>query len=521
MKVAIYSRVSSDSQDVALSISAQVRALEEYASKNGYEVVREFVDEAKSGRSVDRPAFKKMIALARTKHPPFEAIMVWKLNRFARSREDSVTYKMLLKKKGISVISISEPIDDSPAGKLLEGMIESIDEFYSSNLGQDIKRGMRENARRGFYNGSLPPYGFHKVAVKDGEKIRNKLEPDPETAVTNQVIKRMFNMADRGIGCKEISKRINSEGIRTLKGERWGRTTVHKILSNEAYAGTLVWGGRHGHPAIHSGEEPVRVENAWPVIIDIGVFERVQKKMIDRGPRFSHPRTVYSPYLLSGMLFCSCGHALTGHSAKSGRNFYYQCSRRFNQGSEVCNAKMLPKEKLERQVIDNLKSRVLTDDNLYELVLMVNNELVSSHGGLKDKLDAIDLDLKDVSARLLRLYDALETGNLDLTDLSPRIKELKMRQDELNNAKVRVETDMVVQGVEPVDIEDVKTYAQDLKDLLEEADMAQRKSFIKSFVKRIEIDGTNVVVRYKLPLPDSKKDHNDTAVLPIDTFGGQ
>lgn len=131
MKVAIYSRVSSDSQDVDLSISAQVRALKEYALKNGHEVVREFVDEAESGRSANRPAFKEMIALARTKHPPFEAILVWKLNRFARSREDSVTYKMLLKKQGIAVISISEPIDDSPAGKLLEGMIESIDEFYS------------------------------------------------------------------------------------------------------------------------------------------------------------------------------------------------------------------------------------------------------------------------------------------------------------------------------------------------------------------------------------------------------
>jgi DNA invertase Pin-like site-specific DNA recombinase len=201
MKVALYSRVSSESQDTLLSLSAQNKALREYAQKNGHEVVREFVDKAESGRSADRPAFKEMIALARTKHHPFEAILVWKLNRFARSREDSVVYKALLKKQSIAVITINEPpIDDSPAGKLLEGVIESIDEFYSSNLGEDIKRGMRENAGRGFFNGSTPPYGFYKVSVQDGEKTRNRLEPDSDGSVTVQTVARMFMMADKGSG---------------------------------------------------------------------------------------------------------------------------------------------------------------------------------------------------------------------------------------------------------------------------------------------------------------------------------
>jgi site-specific DNA recombinase len=107
MKVAFYVRVSSEAQDTDLSISAQLRALREYAQRNGHEVVREFVDEAESGRTVDRPAFREMIALAKIKHPPFEAILMWKLNRFARSRADSITYKTLLRNKGIDVISIN------------------------------------------------------------------------------------------------------------------------------------------------------------------------------------------------------------------------------------------------------------------------------------------------------------------------------------------------------------------------------------------------------------------------------
>lgn len=154
MKVATYGRVSSDAQDVNLSIGAQLRAMREYASAHGYDIVREFVDEAESGRPTARPAFKEMIALAKTKGPPFSAIMVWKLNRFARNRLDSITFKTLLRNKGIDVISVNEPVDDSPTGRLLEGVIESIDEFYSANLGQDIRRGLREGARRGFFVGN-------------------------------------------------------------------------------------------------------------------------------------------------------------------------------------------------------------------------------------------------------------------------------------------------------------------------------------------------------------------------------
>ena len=181
MKAAIYVRVSSESQDVDLSISAQLRTVRDYANRNGYEIVREYVDEAESGRSASRPRFKEMMAVGRLKNPPFQAILVWKFNRFSRSRIDSVIHKTLLKNKGIRVISINEPLDEGPSGQLLEGIIESIDEFYSLNLGQDIKRGLRENAARGFYSIGRAPYGFCKVPVKDGAKT---LEATPKERLT-------------------------------------------------------------------------------------------------------------------------------------------------------------------------------------------------------------------------------------------------------------------------------------------------------------------------------------------------
>ena len=137
---ALYARVSSDRQDVDLSVSAQLRALRDHARKNGYMVVGEFVDEAESGRIADRPQFRKMIDEATKPEAPFREILVWKFSRFTRKREHAVAFKSMLRRKGIRVVSITEHSDDTPTGKLLEAIIESVDEFYSENLAQEVTR---------------------------------------------------------------------------------------------------------------------------------------------------------------------------------------------------------------------------------------------------------------------------------------------------------------------------------------------------------------------------------------------
>ena len=238
--VAIYTRVSSEKQDTDLSISAQLRALREYAGKHNYQIAREFIDEAESGRTAARPAFKEMIAMARRPSKPFELILVWKYSRFARSREDSIVYKTLLRKHGIQVISITEPFEDTPTGRLLEAMIESLDEFYSANLGEEIRRGLRESASRGFYVGGYAPYGYQRVKVKDGAKERVKLEPDLHQA---SVVERLFKGVTEGKGLKELGKELRQEGIASPNGKGWGKTSLYHILTNEAYTGTLVWAG--------------------------------------------------------------------------------------------------------------------------------------------------------------------------------------------------------------------------------------------------------------------------------------
>ena len=274
VKVALYTRVSSEKQDVDLSISAQIRALKDYALRNNFEVVREFVDQAESGRTSRRPVFQEMIGLARQSRRPFDAILVWKLSRFARNREDSIIYKSLLRRHGIQVISINEPIDESPTGRMMEGIIEVLDEFYSANLAQDVTRGMREAASRGFWVSARTPYGYRRAKVRDGERLRATLEPDPDIC---WVLNRIFGLALSGMGTKEIAKSLNSEGIPSAKGKLWGRGRVHAILVDELYTGTLIW-GVHGKYHKAAQLEPVRVEGAFPALVDRNTFDQVQRK---------------------------------------------------------------------------------------------------------------------------------------------------------------------------------------------------------------------------------------------------
>ena len=173
----------------------------------------------------------------------------------------------------------------------------------------------------------------------------------------------------------------------------------------------------------------------------------------------------------------------------------------------------------EHMRFHNIKG-VLTDSNLEGLVKLVNEELRYASSELKDRLDTCDAELRDVQVRLSRLYDVLETGKLSLDELAPRIRELRSRQDELSKNRIQIEADMVAQGVEEVDIDIVKSYMRDLKSLLEESDITERKAFLRSFIKRIEIDKDKATVHYHLPLPNSENGKVAAEVLPIVTPGG-
>ena len=515
MRVAIYARVSSEKQDADLSISAQLKALRGWASRNDCVVVKEYVDEAESGRSIDRPGFKQMIAAARQKSPPFEAILVWKLSRFARSREDSIVFKALLRKHGVQVVSITEPFEDTPTGKLLEAIIESLDEFYSANLGEEVLRGMRESASRGFYVASHTPYGYRRIKVRDGSKERPRLEVHPHYA---PVVARIFREFLAGSGLKDIAKALNVEGISAPMGKRWGKTTLHRILVNEAYIGILVWGRTS-----KSSQKlpPIRIESAWQPIVDLETFNRVQSLLKERAPAYLHPRRAASRYLLSGLARCGhCGKALVCQDAKSGQFSYYICGTLLKQGAGACEAPYLNSLKFEKVVIDKIKERILTEENLRELVKLVNEEMDVVSMESRQRLETVKAEIADVHRRLGRLYDALETGKLTLSDLAPRIQALRHQEDQLQAARLELEEVLAARKIQLADEKMVRSYVEDLQEVLTNSPLPEQKAFIRSFVKEVKVTGKEVLLTYTIPLPPEGLLQESAAVLDTVPLGG-
>ncbi len=513
MKVAVlYARVSSVAQDVDLSISAQLKALREYAAKNGYQVVREFVDEAESGKTTDRPAFMQMTTMARRPDKPFDTILVWKFSRFARSRHDSIVFKTMLKKNGVKVVSINEPSSDSPTGKLFEAMVESLDEFYSANLGEEITRGLRESASRGFCVGSVTPYGYRRVMVKDGNKVRPKLEPEP---FRSKVVQRIFKEVLEGRGLKEITAQLNADGVAGPTNKGWSKTTVFKVIANEAYTGTLVWGVNTSRDQL-----PIRVENAWTAIVDKETFSRSHALLTERAPEKMHPKRVGSRYLLSGLAKCGhCGKALVGQSAKGGKYDYYVCSTMLKKGVKLCPSSYINTIRFEGLVLEKIKQQILTPENIEDLVRLINADIESNCVEAKQQLETTASELGDTQSRLGRLFEALETGKVSLDDLSPRIKELRLRKDKLLQTKADLENRIAEQRIESIDSETLGWYVQELAGLLDEGSLAERRAFLKSFIKEARVTDNEVLMTYTMPvMPDGT--NQEKAVLDTVNCGG-
>ncbi len=515
MKAVLYARVSSERQaEKDLSISAQLKALRKFAADKEYDIVQEFIDEAESARTANRPEFQRMISLSKSKEKPFDVILVWKLSRFARNRKDSIIYKSLLRKHGIQVISINEPVDDSPAGALFEGMIEVIDEFYSANLSQDARRGLREAASRGFFAGGTTPTGYRLLDVADGRAKRKTLALDNDFA---PIIKRIYDLCLEGNGAKEIASRLNKGGIRTKRGLPWTKATVLYALKNRVYTGDIVW----PKPSkLHIGEEQIILTDHHPAVISRDTFDRVQRLLSSRSFKSSHPRRVASHYLLSGLLFChKCGKAMQGGTAKSGQYKYYGCYSRSRISKSVCECKPINTECLEVAVIDKLQTYVLTDQNLQELVELTNAELAIQSEQADEQTTTLQKQLKIRERKLNKLYDVLEEGHISPADLAPRLKKLREEVDDLrlqiNDIAMKNETAKTQLRISKTQI---KRYVEDLRSLLLEGRYFERRAFLKSFVRRIDYEYPQVNIQYTFPLIPKSDKYSE--VLAIDKISG-
>ena len=457
----IYARFSSHSQNEQ-SIEGQLQACYEFASRNGYTIIHEYIDRALSGTTDKRPEFQKMIDDSSRKQ--FEFIIVYQLDRFARNRYDSATNKARLKKHGIRVLSARENITDDASGILIEGVLESMAEYYSAELSQKINRGMDLNASKCLSNGGAIPLGF----CVDKEK---KYQIDKKGAQTVQTI---FNMYADGATMKEIIDHLNRLKIKTVRGGNFNKNSLQKILTNKRYIGHYIY-------------KDVDIENGVPRIISDELFERVQST-IEKNRKAPARAKAKEEYLLTTKLVCGlCESPMVGVSAvgRSKTYYYYTCN---HSNDANCEKKRISKEILEDLVVTETK-KLLTPKTINQIAKKIvdicNSE---SNTQIIKRLQKL---IKDNKKETENLMIALEKGEIvDLITQRIRRKQLERQELEKQLAKETMKHPILT-------VDEVKFFLNKFK-AGDEKSIKYRKSLIDTFVRGIYLQEDKMTILYNV-----------------------
>ncbi len=417
MKVAAaYIRVSTDDQ-IEFSPDSQLEKIKLYAERNQILLPKEFIflDEGISGRNATkRPAFNEMIGLAKRKPKPFDVILVWKYSRFARNREDSVVYKSMLRKDlNIDVISISEDVGDDKMSILFEAMIEAMDEYYSINLAEEVKRGMTEKAKRGGVL-SIPAFGYR---VENNEFVII-----PEEA---EVIRKVFNDYVNGKGFLSIAKALNAMGVKTHRGNKIENRTVEYWLNNPVYIGKTRWNPDGKLSRNYTADTAIISDGTHTPIIDVETWEKVQEKMKEQKAKF---RKYYNPdrkdlsHWLSGIVRCEkCGAVLSNQGG------FFGCS---NRSRGTCKGVGY----IKSDKLDGIIFNTLSDITLPNVALEFAESESDVQSNSNDDYKIILTQIQRLEIRLERIKLAYEDGVDTLQEYKANKKSILSEIDDLKKA---------------------------------------------------------------------------------------
>ena len=348
------------------------------------------MDEGISGRKAEkRPQFMKMIAMAKITPKPFDVILVHKFDRFARSREDSVVYKSLLKKEcGIKVVSTTESIEDDKFSVILEAMLEAMAEYYSLNLAEEVKKGMTEKAERGQYQ-TTPPFGY----IMENKKLEILQE---EAKIVNLIFHKF---ADREMSMLQLANYVNSLNIKTKRGNPFENRTIDYIVNNPVYIGKARWTPTERIRRNFNHPDSIIRDSEHEPIIDMETWDKAQERIKENKEiyRKHENPTIQLKTWLKGLVRCSeCGCTLVTYLNK-----YMQCNGYLK--GRCTQSAHIPINDLENAIIEELK-KTYTGEVEINIVPSANDKEISN------EFEVIQECLNKIPEKEMRVKTAYEDG---------------------------------------------------------------------------------------------------------------
>lgn len=446
-----YARFSSENQREE-SLDAQVRGIQDYANRNGFVILKIYADRAVSARTDQRPEFQRMFSDIRNGIVVPNAILVHKFDRFSRDRADSAVYKRELKQRGMRLISVLEAVDDSPESIILEGLLESLAEYYSRNLSREVLKGLRENALKCASTGGCPPLGYD-------------IDPETKKYIINEreaeAVRLIFKRYLEGEGYSAIINELNSSGYKTKRGKAFGKNSLHEVLKQRRYTGTYIYRfhpenlpkSQYHHRRLPLSEDDIVIPDGMPVIISDEDFEKVQEKMKLR----QHKAATFKAkqdYLLSGKIVCGeCGSAYAGNSRKPNPTHplyvSYRCTKK--NGAVKCKNPEIARDLLEETVLKALANTVFNEavlprllDKYNDYAIKRNEESIRALEGAKKQLKVVNNSIENIinvmaqtgSIALAEKLKSLEAEKL-LLESTIRAEECKLAATKINTRKLK------------------------------------------------------------------------------------
>jgi site-specific DNA recombinase len=524
MHVALYARVSTTRQaENDLSIPDQLRQLNEWAKANGHLVVREYVEPGASATDDKRPVFQQMMADALMKPPAFDSIIIHSLSRFFRDMIEFGLNERKLAKNKVSVISITQPTSDDAGGEMMRRIINLFDEHQSKENSKHTSRAMRENARQGFFNGSVAPFGYQALATdisgSRGRKRKKLVVNDAEAGIVRMIYGMYLHGKDgQDMGCKEIAKYLTGKGL-LMRGKPWRMQKIQTILSDPLYMGEFFTNIRDSKANVNRPpEEWIKV--IVPSIIDAATFEQVRARRESRAPTKTPPRLTNSPTLLTGLLKCGCGASMTLATGKGGNYKYYKCTRRQSQGNHACTSANLPMKKTDALVLEQLTEKVFGKDHLQILMSELAKRIKSSKDDQQKRINAINQQIKQIEDRQRRLLDAIETGIIELDELTQRRAQgHKAAREALFVELASVRRDTALPAVKYLKPGQVEQFGKVLREKVLVPDSPLAKRYLGILIDEILVQDKTATIRGShAALADAMQLTNSNALSEVPSF---
>lgn len=473
----IYARYSPGPNQTDQSIEGQIHECTRFCEDNDLRIVGTYIDRKQTGRNDNRADFQKM--LRDSSRHGFSTVVVWKIDRFGRNREEIAKNKAVLRMNGVRVLSAKEHIPDGPEGIILESVLEGLAEYYSANLSQNIKRGMRESALKCQFNGSGLSTGY----TVDAD---HKYRIDPDGAA---VVRTIFEMYDGGKKIADILRYLQQSNIKTMRGKEYTHYGISRILRNRVYIGEYHW-------------HDIVVPGGVPQIIDNDLFDRVQKRL-EVNKHAPAARRGDVDFLLTSKLICgNCKSTMIGDcgTGKNGARWYYYTCRAKKTKSSKCRKKSVPKEALEREVTALTAAYVLRDDVIDYIADKVVEIQKSEHDD-KSMLRYFESQLKDTNKAIANIMRAIEAGIITETTRS--------RLEELEDTKRDLETEIIKEKVArpTIEREQVIFFLEKFRGGNVDDKEYQRK-IIDTFVHKVILYDDKITITYNYSTDSTKNAEN-------------